>query len=230
NKESLTFNPLSIESNVTQQNLILLFTSIVGSIKPKAKLPLENISEFLSNMQNLILSTTNKIQQNSLCQLFACIINKWENENELNNYVKENVLENLMNHITINYNNINDNVGNTREISLNLFLWISKALILRTNELGYECVNCIIKLFNDESLAKKASNGFEILIGESETLNKEAFVIIKLLYKQKFFNFSVTKLVEGFKISNEEKVSHFPITLSLKSLRNIQYTWERLHS
>ncbi|CAJ0831386.1 7000_t:CDS:10 [Entrophospora sp. SA101] len=203
NKESLTFNPLSIESNVTQQNLILLFTSIVGSIKPKAKLPLENISEFLSNMQNLILSTTNKIQQNSLCQLFACIINKWENENELNNYVKENVLENLMNHITINYNNINDNVGNTREISLNLFLWISKALILRTNELGYECVNCIIKLFNDESLAKKASNGFEILIGESETLNKEAFVIIKLLYKQKFFNFSVTKLVEGFKISNE---------------------------
>ncbi|CAJ0841468.1 15411_t:CDS:10 [Entrophospora sp. SA101] len=180
NKESLTFNPLSIESNVTQQNLILLFTSIVGSIKPKAKLPLENISEFLSNMQNLILSTTNKIQQNSLCQLFACIINKWENENELNNYVKENVLENLMNHITINYNNINDNVGNTREISLNLFLWISKALILRTNELGYECVNCIIKLFNDESLAKKASNGFEILIGESETLNKEAFVIIKI--------------------------------------------------
>ncbi|CAH1762414.1 11976_t:CDS:10 [Entrophospora sp. SA101] len=207
NKESLTFNPLSIESNVTQQNLILLFTSIVGSIKPKAKLPLENISEFLSNMQNLILSTTNKIQQNSLCQLFACIINKWENENELNNYVKENVLENLMNHITINYNNINDNVGNTREISLNLFLWISKALILRTNELGYECVNCIIKLFNDESLAKKASNGFEILIGESETLNKEAFVIIKLLYKQKFFNFSVTKLVEGFKISNEVRIS-----------------------
>nr|CAG8536573.1 15089_t:CDS:10 [Entrophospora candida] len=141
NKELLTFNPLSIESNVTQQNLILLFTSIVGSIKPKAKLPLENISEFLSNMQNLILSTTNKIQQNALCQLFACIINKWENENELNNYVKENVLENLMNHITINDNNINDNVGNTREISLNLFLWISKALILRTNELGYECVN-----------------------------------------------------------------------------------------
>nr|CAG8521448.1 2428_t:CDS:10 [Entrophospora candida] len=194
NKELLTFNPLSIESNVTQQNLILLFTSIVGSIKPKAKLPLENISEFLSNMQNLILSTTNKIQQNALCQLFACIINKWENENELNNYVKENVLENLMNHITINDNNINDNVGNTREISLNLFLWISKALILRTNELGYECIFPLLihsLSSSDPELKFSTVNAFYVIIlNNPKTISDNISSMIPLLL-------NLTKIKEG---------------------------------
>ncbi|RIA93901.1 Dos2-interacting transcription regulator of RNA-Pol-II-domain-containing protein [Glomus cerebriforme] len=211
-----TFNPLSVESSFQQQNLSLLFTAAVGSCRNEVPYPVPNISEFLSNIVRITLYTKNELHQRSLAQLAASILNKWNQENELKQFVETKILGELRNHFTSSSTE-NEII---RQISLDTFIWLTKALILRTYPLGYECVSQITSQFSDPILGKRASEGFEVLIGESDFLNKASFAVIRILYKQKFFNYCMPILAEGFKMSSDEVKHNYLIALS-HLLRNI---------
>lgn len=46
--------------------------------------------------------------------------------------------------------------------------------------MGYRCVDQITSQFNDPMLGKRASERFEVLIGESDLLNKQSFAVVKV--------------------------------------------------
>jgi len=46
--------------------------------------------------------------------------------------------------------------------------------------LGYECVDQITSQFGDPILGKYALEGFEVLSGESDLLNKQNFAVIRV--------------------------------------------------
>ncbi|CAB4400794.1 unnamed protein product [Rhizophagus irregularis] len=213
---STTFYPLSVESSSQQQNLTLLFTAAVGSCRKEVPYPSPNISEFLSNLVEISLNTKNELQHHSLAQLAASILNKWNQENELNQFVETKILGELRNHFALS------STGNEvmRQPSLDIFIWLTKALILRTHLLGYRCVDQITSQFNDPMLGKRASERFEVLIGESDLLNKQSFAVVKTLHKQRFFNYCMPILAEGFKLSSDEVKHNYLIALS-HLLRNI---------
>ncbi|CAG8627666.1 4011_t:CDS:10 [Funneliformis caledonium] len=200
-----TFNPLSIESDFKQQNLTLLFTAAVGFCRKEVSFPLSNISAFLSGLIGVSLNTNNKLQQHSLAQLAASILNKWNQ-----------VLGELKNHFT----SFSTESENIRRASLYIFVWLTKALILRAHPLSYECASQITSQFCDPILEKHALEGFEILTGESDMLNKQSFAVIRILYKQKFFNYCMPKLVEGFKVASDKDKHNYLIALSYL-LRNV---------
>ncbi|CAG8605299.1 8685_t:CDS:10, partial [Gigaspora rosea] len=75
---NVPFNPLALESNSHQKNLTLCFTAAIGSIRQEVQSSLSDIFEFLTRIVGICLSTTNEIQQHSLAQLAASILNKWD--------------------------------------------------------------------------------------------------------------------------------------------------------
>lgn len=53
-------------------------------------------------------------------------------------------------------------------------------MILRAHPLGYECVGQVTNQLSDQILGKQASEGFEVLIGDDDLLNKQNFATIKV--------------------------------------------------
>ena len=51
---------------------------------------------------------------------------------------------------------------------------------MRVHPLGYECVGQIKNQFSDPILGKHAMEGFEVLSGESDLLNKQNFAVIRV--------------------------------------------------
>jgi DNA repair/transcription protein MET18/MMS19 len=65
---------------------------------------------------------------------------------------------------------------------------------LRNHARGYELIQLLIDLLSDEKWGMDAAKAFEIITSEDDSLNKYNHAIIRLLYKQRFFNFVFSKL------------------------------------
>jgi DNA repair/transcription protein MET18/MMS19 len=60
--------------------------------------------------------------------------------------------------------------------ALEVYLWLTKALVLRTHALGYELTNSVIEWCGNNTMGSQAPQGFDILIGDDElALNKTTF-------------------------------------------------------
>ncbi|CAG8811312.1 10441_t:CDS:2, partial [Racocetra persica] len=171
---NVPFNPLALESSSYQKNLTLCFTAAIGSIRQEVQSTLSDIFEFLTKIVRICLYTTNEVQQDSLAQLAASILNKWDQEPELMQFIREQVLGELLDQLSFA-----SGLETTRRKSLYLFLWLTKALVLRTHQLGYDCTGKVINLFSDPTLGKQCAEGIGIIIGENEILSRQGFAVLK---------------------------------------------------
>jgi hypothetical protein len=72
---------------------------------------------------------------------------------------------------------------------------LSKSLVLRTHAKGYEIVQLLVDLLQDEKWGSDAAKAFQIITSDDELLNKANHTVIRLLYKQRLFNHIFPKLV-----------------------------------
>ncbi|KAJ3283186.1 mms19 nucleotide excision repair [Borealophlyctis nickersoniae] len=110
----------------------------------------------------------------------------------------------------------------TRYCLLSTYLWITKALVLRSHPMGYDMSQDLVALLADPVLGRRAADGFGIVVGDSPdgVLTKASFAVLRLLYKQKFFNHCVPRLVEGFHAAPNDLKQYYLMVLS-HLLRNI---------
>lgn len=88
--------------------------------------------------------------------------------------------------------------------ALEVYLWLTKSLVLRTHALGYELTENIIQWCGSNIAGSQAPQGFDILIGDDQlALNKNTFATTTILYKQRFFSFCLPKLVQGFQSADK---------------------------
>lgn len=65
--------------------------------------------------------------------------------------------------------------------SLAIYLWVTKALVLRAHKLGYVLSHKVITWCARPEIGKQASQGFDIMIGEDAlALNKAAFATLNV--------------------------------------------------
>jgi DNA repair/transcription protein MET18/MMS19 len=90
--------------------------------------------------------------------------------------------------------------------ALEVYLWLTKSLVLRTHALGYELTEKIIEWCGNNVGGSQTPQGFDILIGDDQlALNKNTFATTTILYKQRFFSFCLPKLVQGFRSADKGK-------------------------
>lgn len=118
----------------------------------------------------------------------------------LTEYVKSTVL--------VLQDTITQQASNSRN-ALEVYLWITKSLVLRTHALGYELTENVIQWCGSNIAGSQAPQGFDILIGGDQlALNKTTFATTTILYKQRFFSFCLPKLVEGFCSAEKGMLRH----------------------
>lgn len=93
-------------------------------------------------------------------------------------------------------------------INLEIFTWITKAIILKTDSKSIEFINILTNYLNDETIGFQITKSFEILVIDLsifDKFKKKSNNKVRLLYKQKFFQIISPILVLNFKSTNSLK-------------------------
>ncbi|KAI8092187.1 Dos2-interacting transcription regulator of RNA-Pol-II-domain-containing protein [Gilbertella persicaria] len=212
--QTTLFNPLdgTCTSN-EQKETCRLFSAIVCSLRRDVQLPISSLEDYLNELVTLALSASRQVQVTCASRIIGSCVNKWKNNAALTEYVKSTalVLEDV----------ITQKTDNSKH-ALEVYLWITKALVLCTHPLGYELTNKLIEWCGDNTAGLQAPQGFHVVIGEDElALTKTTFAITTILYKQRFFSFCLPKLLEGFRSTQDDTIKpNYLIALS-HVLRNV---------
>ncbi|KAG5439812.1 hypothetical protein PCANB_000094 [Pneumocystis canis] len=180
------FKPFEKKSDLYQKRTLPIFVSAFAGIQ-RELLPLNLESTFIKIATDLILESNLEDQQQIfLFRFISLIYNKFDNK------IDFNFCKNLLDEIS---KNSQYNLEKKKIIILYTF-WVIKALILKTNNYGYTLLDNLMNYMNDKHLGEFISHNFGIVLSEDEFINKENFVSIRLLYKQKFFYFILPKLIK----------------------------------
>ncbi|KAG0363397.1 hypothetical protein BG005_000651 [Podila minutissima] len=216
NVSPVPFQPLHFESRISQQNTSVLFSTVIDGCRQQTILPVNSIHEFTGSLVEVAIKTSNITQRTALSKAVATILNKFNKGNVLQAFIGQELVPKL--HSMIHYEQAS---FEARESALIMYTWITKAMVLSTNAIGYDMTGELMNIFSVPRLGKIAADGFNLVIGEQrDVLTKETFAVLRLLYKQRFFNYSIPVLVRGFETSTHEVRHNFLIALS-HVLRNI---------
>ncbi|OAD79724.1 hypothetical protein PHYBLDRAFT_179221 [Phycomyces blakesleeanus NRRL 1555(-)] len=203
---STPFVPLETSSSDAQKSTTYLFSAIVNTCRKEVTYPVESLENFIDRLVNLALGTNHHGQLTSLVRIVGSLINKWKDNASMTAYVQKasGQLEALITKRDTN-----------SASALCIYLWITKALIMRAHPKGYAFTDNIIGWCNDPSFNGQAPQGFDILISDdSLALNKLSYCTMTILYKQRFFSHCLPKLVNGFRTSNTDVKHNYLIALS----------------
>ncbi|KAI9315826.1 RNAPII transcription regulator C-terminal-domain-containing protein [Dichotomocladium elegans] len=201
------FSPFHKETSDGQKSTTQLFAAVLAACRKDVSFPVSSKEEFVAQLVDIALYTTNDIQHKSLARAIGSIVNKWKDAKSLTPFVST---------LSSNLEVLISQAGGAPAVNaLSIYLWITKALVLQASPLGYEFADKIISLCSSSKHGGQASQGFDIIIGDDKwALNKASFATIRLLYKQRLFNHCLPKLVRGFSNSSEEIKHNYLIAIS----------------
>ncbi|KAF9960367.1 hypothetical protein BGZ72_007172 [Mortierella alpina] len=214
--QQVPFTPLRHDARVSQQNTSVLFATVIDGCRQQTLLPVDNLQQFAGALVDVATQTSNITQRTALSKAVATILNKFNKGNVLQEFISNTLVPGL--HGLIRQEQA---AFEAREAALIVYTWIAKAMVLSTNAIGYDMTGELMSIFSVPRLGRIAADGFSLVIGEQQdVLTKENFAVLRLLYKQRFFNHCIPVLVKGFENSSDEVRHNFLIALS-HVLRNI---------
>ncbi|KAF9359838.1 hypothetical protein BGX26_011306 [Mortierella sp. AD094] len=208
--QQVPFTPLRSDSRISQQNTGVLFVTAIDGCRQQVTPPVENLQQFTGSLVEVAIKTINTTQRTALSKAVATILNKFNKANVLQPFISQTLVPELHKRILQEHASIEE-----REAALTMYIWITKAMVLSTSAIGYDMAGELMNIFSVPRLGKIAADGFSLVIGEQQdVLTKETFAVIRLLYKQRFFNYCIPVLVKGFESSANEVRHNFLVALS----------------
>ncbi|KAF9936405.1 hypothetical protein BGZ67_002401 [Mortierella alpina] len=214
--QQVPFTPLRHDARASQQNTSVLFATVIDGCRQQTTMPVDNLQQFTGSLVDVATKTSNITQRTALSKAVATLLNKFNKGNVLQEFISNTLVPGL-------HGLIHQEQGavEAREAALIVYTWIAKAMVLSTNAIGYDMTGELMSIFSVPRLGRIAADGFSLVIGEQQdVLTKENFAVLRLLYKQRFFNHCIPVLVRGFENSSHEVRHNFLIALS-HVLRNI---------
>ncbi|BGP17780.1 hypothetical protein JCM10213v2_005822 [Rhodosporidiobolus nylandii] len=228
-KGDVAFEPFSPTASPSQRNLLSLYSSLLLPLSP-ASLP-SPILPLLSQLLNLALSASNELQLQSATSLLASLVNKRAEDTEVKAWLEKDVKAFWEAEVQKGTEEAR------RKRALRVWVWLAKALIVRSDPLGYTYVSQLLDLFSpsggaeaDEKLARQAAAGLGVIAEEGDGVLEKGTGAV-LLYKQRFFAFLLPKLVVAYKdtcghadaqavylIALSSLLQHIPKQLTLSEL------------
>lgn len=149
-----------------------------------------------------LIVASEKIQDDKvhllITQSISSILNKMNNEKKLVEWINMIIVK-----LTTILNGESNPDQNKSAI---MWIWITKALLLRGySEIDY-LISQMISWLSHKSVGKIIANGFGTVLEEiPEVLSTECNINVKLLYRQKFFLLTLPCLLSGFENSSEDQ-------------------------
>lgn len=136
----------------------------------------------------LLGKTENIFERAAYLRILTLLTNKWINDsNEISALIGFDKLD-----------------KNTMEIQA----YIAKGLVMKNDRLGLQLVEKIVMLLNDPTLGSYAGKVFGVFVYDDHILSKENGLVMRLLYKQKLFSMVLPKLIDGFKVGDNQQANY----------------------
>ncbi|TPX55830.1 hypothetical protein SpCBS45565_g08489 [Spizellomyces sp. 'palustris'] len=192
---SSSFCPLSAQAPLQETNASLLFAAVICSCRPEVTLAVPSINGFLQDLLARSLDASNEILIESLAKSVASILNKMQDDLAVSEFLQDGILSKIRSGIS----NV-AMVQQERQQVLQVYVWIVKALVLRSHPLGYEVLSDILGLLSDDRLGAATAQEMGIIASDpsDKTFTRQTFANVKLLHRQRVFSFCVPRLVIGF--------------------------------
>ncbi|RDD38774.1 MMS19 nucleotide excision repair protein-like protein [Trichoplax sp. H2] len=200
------FYPLNVASSQRQVQLIEILCKILGAIKFRDGILSPN--DMITNLLDISCKSVHQPSATSASQLLSSIINKMEEGDQLENYIKSitNTICNVL---------YSKNVETEMKNAVNTWIWLMKALIMRSHPYSNEALIQVLKFFKLPNVGHVASAGFKIIIGDEENILCESTnAIVKFMYKNRFFMMASEKLMENYRIASKGIKHHYLTALS----------------
>ncbi|KAI8061634.1 Dos2-interacting transcription regulator of RNA-Pol-II-domain-containing protein [Gongronella butleri] len=207
------FAPLKPDAPVAQQLTVLVFAAIVASLRKDVALPVASVHAFLNELIALAIKTDNALLLKSLARIVGSVLNKQKQDADYTTYIQtaSQQLEVI----------ISQGERSQSQNALTIYAWITKALIMKTQAIGYELVDKLIQWCVLPLDKLKTPVAFDVLLEEDHVaLNKACFASMSILYKQRLFSFCLPKLMNGIE-SNQDDIKHNYLIALSYLLKNV---------
>ncbi|XP_051968695.1 MMS19 nucleotide excision repair protein homolog [Xyrauchen texanus] len=185
--------------------LVCLLMACVCSLPRSVDIP--EIDRLLVQLEELSCTCPHLFSYTFAAKCFAGLINKRPAGEGL-----DAVLERVLKRISVELENVS---SSQRTQAFTLLLWVAKALLLRYHPLSTVLTDKLFALLSDPELGCKVAEGFCVLMSDSpDVLNRNCHADVRIMYRQRFFTESSTKLVQGFNSANQDKKSCYLKALS----------------
>jgi len=158
----------------------------------------EFLDKLIATLENVALGDHLNKAQESACRLIAAIINKLPEGQEL-----ERAIDSL--HRKRNDSSVN------REQAIRLYIWTTKALVMRSYSRTDASIQELVDLLNDSIHGYGVvAEGFTTILSDTvECLNLNSHANIRLMYRQRFFQATVPRLLALYQQSKESNAACF---------------------
>eukprot|EP00794_Sanderia_malayensis_P008085 gene8085-8950_t len=199
-EDSMDVESAEIENKIYADTLIV-YALLCGLHADVAMLELD---ELLNWLQVNIESCKEKRIAECACKIIASFVNKIDEGEKLDSILRK-TLEHMQHVLT------SDDVEKRERDNLGvLFLWICKAVVLRWQKSTPNIINQLLALCHNENIGKSLCENFSIIVEDfPDCLNAKMHAKVKLMYKQRFVEFVLPKLVEEYKRANENAKGRF---------------------
>lgn len=171
-----------------QNKLVNIFIKIIAGVDNSVKF--ENVEGIVNKLITFTETTQFEDTYTKLgyLQLISLLVNKF--------------IENLDPYLII--------LGSEPTLEkLEIFTWITKAIILKTDSKSTDFINILTTYLTDETIGSQITKSFEILVIDLsifDKFKKKSNNKVRLLYKQKFFQIITPILVTNFKSTDSLKL------------------------
>ncbi|KZS11165.1 MMS19 nucleotide excision repair protein [Daphnia magna] len=149
----------------------------------------QNLEKLIKTLEPLTICHPNADVRISACRLVAALINKVPEGHEL-----ESILDSLRTKW--------QDPSADRNKTACLFVWITKALLMRSYSKLDQSIQELVEFLNDPTHGYLVAEGFKIILGETEEcLNFDSHANIRLMYRQRFFQEVVPRLLKLYRES-----------------------------
>lgn len=206
NPEENNFKPLEASSpwHVTQS--VVLLEALLSPLRQDVIIA--SLSCLVTQLQTLAIHTSHSVTSRSAARFVASLVNK-ANDDEPLSVLLSNLLVILLD--TLDQDDIP--VMKTTN-AINLFAWLTKALVMRGHRQTDIWVGKLIGMLSRDAVGTCVAEGFKLIMTQNEEyMNSDNFSNVRVLYRQRFFQ-TVPKLVEHYHQAAESVRCNFLIALA----------------
>ncbi|XP_067657510.1 MMS19 nucleotide excision repair protein homolog [Haliotis asinina] len=204
--KSNSFKPLQHTSPSSQTRLVAVLTAVLCSLPREMQIP--EVTTLLQALLQLSRQSSDSFTWNSATKCFSGLVNKLPADDNLESFIKT-TKEVLTGDLELSP------PSPSRERALIIWVWLSKALVLRGHFKANIFIEKLISFLDDPDLGLTAANGFLTIVSDNEdVMTSEMSANVQLFYRQKLFIQNVTVLTDKFQSADKDKKPCYLMAIS----------------
>ncbi|KAG1876711.1 ARM repeat-containing protein [Suillus subalutaceus] len=192
------FAPLHLDASPRQRNSFTLFSSTIVSLRKEVRMPVDNLSTFLSELVAWSDNpSSTAFQREAASHVLASNVNKHVDDvSDFLTFLLEGYSSSALKNTSI--------PAEARKNAINTWISVTRALLVRSHPSANAFIDHLFELLDDSTVDWDAARAIGLLANEDAVLTKRNSAVLKILHVQKYFNAVMPRLLEGVKGSRRE--------------------------